>query len=921
VKPSYRYHVISHAHWDREWYQEFQGFRQRLVFQLDALLDVLKKHKRYRCFHLDGQTSVVRDYLDLRPERRDELARQLRAGRIMIGPWFVMSDEFLASGESLVRNLITGDRHCREFGVAPTPIGYVTDNFGHCSQLPQLIRSIGLRAAILHYGTSGVDEKTEMVWEGADGSEVLLVKIHVATSYMDFSAYTRWPDRMKDRPQYLLDKKALATTPVLYGMDGSDHAPARPDTLERIAMIAGENPDIDFVHSTMAEYLADLFRAMGPDWTSGRIRFQGELRTTSRKGAWNALHTGTGSSRVPMKQANDQVEWLLYRAAEPLEAWSVLLGEPDQRAFLHEAIRYLLLTHPHDSIVGCSVDQAHRDMMYRFDQAREITWNSIRESVQDLGARVDTAAFGAERQVATIINTSAHAAGPVALFELELPSELHARNAGRSLVLVDRAGGRVPVQITSHRRRVRTERFVEKRGEGPTSYVTGPTADVPMERLTIAAVCTLPPLGYRTWALDFVDAGDAPVLPPELAPVMADAKARTLENAHLQVRIGEDGRFDLLHRATGRWYRGLHQLEDMGDSGHGWSYWEPKTDRTILSTDAASRGPVEVTMHADGPLRARATIRYVLRVPSDLEPDEVERSISGGTYRSATLVDLPIEIELALTAGSPRLELRTTIRNTAKCHRVRAILPTGLACVRWLRDTPFDVTERDVTLMDTTGWQERAREHHPFKNVVAAFDGAEGLAVMTRGLCEGCVQDKPDRPIALTLYRSFREELRFHRTQDSQLLGELVLEYAFLPFRGEGGKLPEALFAQLDDYKAPRLFYVAPAHAGPLPSEGSLLQVDGPVVLSALKSAEDGRAVIVRLFNPRSEPVQATIAPGFAYRAARLANVLERPARERLKPAAGGRLRLRLGPKQILTVRFDGARLERAAPKRRGRRG
>jgi len=192
-----------------------------------------------------------------------------------------MADEFLVSGESLVRNLLLGDRICREFGVAPTPIGYVTDNFGHCSQLPQLIRQIGMRAAILHNGTSGADERTEMVWEGADGSVVLLVKIHPHTSYCDFAFYTYWPENIAKRPQYVIDKKALATTSVLYGMDGSDHAPARADVHDRIRTFARENPEIEVLHSSMRQYLDELFAALGPNWTRGRIRMRGELRTST----------------------------------------------------------------------------------------------------------------------------------------------------------------------------------------------------------------------------------------------------------------------------------------------------------------------------------------------------------------------------------------------------------------------------------------------------------------------------------------------------------------------------------------------------------------------------------------------------------------------------------------------------------------
>ncbi len=876
------------------------------MFQLDALLDLLQRERRYRCFHLDGQTSLLRDYLDIRPERRDELAKQLRAGRIMIGPWFVMSDEFLASGESLVRNLIAGARHCADYGVAPTPIGYVTDNFGHCSQLPQMLRSIGLRAAILHYGTSGADEKTEMVWEGADGSEVLLVKIHIHSSYTDFDAFTRHRPRGPERSKYIQDKKELATTTVLYGMDGGDHQPARPDTLERMRAFA-EDSGFDVVHSSMGEYLDELFAAMGRDWTRGRIRFRGELRTPAKIGAFNTLHQATGSSRLPIKQANDVAEWLLIRAAEPLAAWSVLLGERPQRAFLHEAWRYLLLTHPHDSIVGCSVDQAHRDMMYRFDQARLIATNSIRESVQDLGNRIGTAAFGEGRQVATIFNGSAYAAGPVIVCDLELPTALWEKEAaGRRLALTGTDGVQVPVEVLSRQHRMRSERCFVKGGDGPTSYAVAWAAkgNEPVERLRVAAPVRLPALGYRSWRVDFVPFHAAPAHPSGVDTARADPRRKLLENGLLQVVIREDGSFDLLDRTSGRWYRRLHQLEDVGDAGDGWNFREPTEDLTVLSTDQGSRGPVDIAYRQDGELKASATIRYAMRIPADLLPEEPRRAVEPVKRRSPELVELPIEISLSLLAGQQRLEIRTAIRNTARSHRLRAIFPTWLSCRTWFADSPFDVVERQMRLRDTTGWREKAREHHPIRNFVAAFDGTDGLGVLTRGLCEACVQDKPERPIALTLYRAFLEELMLHRTQDSQLLGDLTMEYALVPFRSSGNRLPQQLFSELDDYKAPRLYFVAPSHAGPLPSEGSLLRLEGPLVLSTVKTAEDGQDPVVRIYNPHRRASRGWLIPGFACRTAQVANLLEAPTGRQLRPDRRGRMPLSLRPKEILTLRL-----------------
>ena len=86
--------MFSGTHWDREWYQDFQGFRYRLVEMMDDLLQELETDPRYGVFHLDGQTIVLEDYLAIRPENRARLESLIQKGKIEVGPWYVMPDEF-----------------------------------------------------------------------------------------------------------------------------------------------------------------------------------------------------------------------------------------------------------------------------------------------------------------------------------------------------------------------------------------------------------------------------------------------------------------------------------------------------------------------------------------------------------------------------------------------------------------------------------------------------------------------------------------------------------------------------------------------------------------------------------------------------------------------------------------------------------
>src|SRR5688500_11059962 len=146
-------HVVSHTHWDREWYHPAGRFRQRLVELIDELLD--DPPTDGSSFLLDGQTVVLEDYLEVRPERASELATALRDGQLEAGPWFVLADELMPSGEALVRNLLAGQRTMRALRGQPPPVLYCPDSFGHPAALPELARGFGCTTILLWRGFGG----------------------------------------------------------------------------------------------------------------------------------------------------------------------------------------------------------------------------------------------------------------------------------------------------------------------------------------------------------------------------------------------------------------------------------------------------------------------------------------------------------------------------------------------------------------------------------------------------------------------------------------------------------------------------------------------------------------------------------------------------------------------------------------------
>jgi len=168
--------IVSHTHWDRAWYVTFQEFRARLVRLVDRLLKILAEQSDYRVFMLDGQMAVLEDYLEVRPHRQNEIETLCKQGRLKIGPWYVLADEFLVSPESLIRNLMLGHRMGETFG-GVSKIGYVPDGFGHISQLPQIFRGFGINNTIFWRGLGEEGEYlgTEFLWKAPDGSAVTTI--------------------------------------------------------------------------------------------------------------------------------------------------------------------------------------------------------------------------------------------------------------------------------------------------------------------------------------------------------------------------------------------------------------------------------------------------------------------------------------------------------------------------------------------------------------------------------------------------------------------------------------------------------------------------------------------------------------------------------------------------------------------------
>ncbi|MCK7485182.1 MAG: hypothetical protein MZU97_06225 [Bacillus subtilis] len=91
--------VYSHTHWDREWYRPFQEFRLRLIDVIDQIINQLTQGEM-NSFYLDGQTIALDDYLQIHPYKKEQIIELIKNKKLLIGPWYVLADEFLVSGKA-----------------------------------------------------------------------------------------------------------------------------------------------------------------------------------------------------------------------------------------------------------------------------------------------------------------------------------------------------------------------------------------------------------------------------------------------------------------------------------------------------------------------------------------------------------------------------------------------------------------------------------------------------------------------------------------------------------------------------------------------------------------------------------------------------------------------------------------------------
>lgn len=874
--------VISHSHWDREWYMGYEKHHMRLISLMDDLFELFEHDPEFNSFHLDGQTIILDDYLKVRPEKRDELAKWIKLGKLRIGPFYILQDDFLISPEANVRNTQYGLKQSKQWG-QPTPLGYFPDTFGNMGQTAQMMQLAGLDTVAFGRGVTptGLNNQvshgdfdstySEMWWQGPDASKVL--GILFANWYSNgneipvdpAAAKTYWDQKLADAERY-------AATPDLLFMNGVDHQPVQQDLSAALATARQLYPDYEFIHSNFADYIQALKQDLPDDLST----IHGELTSQATDG-WYTL-ANTSSSRVYLKQQNTQTERLLEDQVEPLLALSHTDSESNQDR-LDYAWHLLLQNHPHDSICGCSIDPVHQRMMTRFAAAQQIGESLSQHALNAFTANLNTQSFTESAHPFMLMNTAGATKHESVQVEVELKRALF--KDGMPQAQYDQLAAEIPD--------LPAMQVIDAKGNSVAAKITNPHVRfnyelpdhafrVPFMALyvDVEVAADLPAFSWQTLA----------VVNGAATKLTAPQAVNEIANDRLTVRLEADHTVTVTDHQTGNVYRDALVFEDTGDMGNEYIYRQSADHLTLTSKDAeitnlntqatASGQAMRFGLTWQVPSRAAASLDYERQAVID-----ITNRTSG---RGKQLVALTLQVELRLDQDN-RLQVHVSGNNTAKDHRIRAVVTTGMHTTTHTAESIFEVVTRNNAV--GPNWQNPTNPQHQ-QAFAGVSEAKRGIVVGNVGLNEYEVGQNGEF-LAVTLLRCVGEmgDWGYFETRDSQCLGEFTADFS-IAFTN--GSATEQLLAQQAARAAqiPVISGLVPAQqAGLQQPEGTYLTVNDPsFAVTATKMV--GQQLIVRGYNMTDQSVPLAVSHhGVA--ADQLLDLVDQPLKravdEDLKPA------------------------------------
>lgn len=784
--------IVPHTHWDREWYLPYQSFRIKLVNTLDKILDVLQKNPDFKHFTLDGQTIILEDYLEIRPQNKDKIKKLVKSGKLIIGPWYILPDEFLVSGESIIRNLIIGKKAGEKFGEVMS-LGYLPDMFGHIAQMPQILSGFGLECAVVWRGVPREVTTSEFVWRSLSEEEIFTIYLHYG--YGNAAELPLDTPALKERLEQIISEgKKFATTSHLLGMNGSDHLPIQeglPAALKNLDL----NVNIEI--GNLIKYKDGVLKEVDINKIP---QVRGELRSFSHY----HLLVGVLSTRMYLKQKHFEVEMLLEKWCEPLSTFCHLFGKKYPREYLSLMWKYFLQNQPHDSICGCSIDEVCEEIMLRYNWIKQIGEVLLKENVDYIINLIDTEkALPVKDKSLIIFNLSSDKRDDIV--EVSLP------------------GGSLSDEIEIYDEKGEMVDYQEKIEEGKIIFIAR----------------EVPGYGFTTYGIKFTTR----------KKIKSENHQKEIENEFFKVSVNADSSLKIYDKRNKVTYPVCGQMEDGGDAGDEYNFSPPEKDKIICNPfvfryDKIENGPARYTL--------KITSKYYL--PKGILPNRGERSKEKVRLTITSYVSLikgvpriDFTTEIDNTAKDHRLRV-----NFIFPQRVEEfITETQFGLVK--RETRLEESQLGDLETPIGTYPQKIFTDISGKEcgLTLSNKGLPEIEVVSLPRTT-----KISLTLFRSVGYISRDDLKLRlghagpqmETPQAQCLEKNVYHYSLIPHQGDFIKDKTHLLSH--NFTRPFLSYVGDIKKGDLPGQMCFLKVEpNCLMVSAVKIAENSDEVIIRLYN------------------------------------------------------------------------
>lgn len=814
-------HVIQHTHWDFEWYFTRNEAMIQFVYHMDEVFAALKK-QQVDYYLLDGQMSILDDYLDAYPEKKSEIIKWVRAGRLFIGPWYTQTDELIVTGESIIRNLSLGMELADNLG-GSQKIGYLPDSFGQGADMPKIYNGMGIKDTVFWRGLP--KEKTlnrEFNWQAEDGSNV--TALNIKNGYF-VGVGLIYDDDATQVMKTIVDGTTLEdiALPV-----GGDQRYVDYDLKQRIKLYNDQLSDSKLVESNYPK----LFEVINQN-KDQLDTVHGEFITSSA----SKIHRSIYSSRYDQKYLNDKVERRLIYQLEPLMAMADRIGIPYKKSLLKKIWKLVVRNQAHDSAGGCNSDKTNQIILERLREADQLSYSTVDYLVR----KISESEENRQPNDLTFFNPLLYPVTKNINFQVSLKDKNFELFDKDSKVIMDvwdvdeKYGGQI-------------KRDESQYNEEDYYYVFECTAEI-----------TIPAMQWKTLTVKTKTGNKEMIL---------TNSEKSIQNNKCKITF-DDGKINYLNRQTNEQVENLLTIVDDGDEGDTYDY-SPAYNDQEFKLDFKN---AEVDCK-HGEISEILELMGQWNLPKSLK-ERNKAEYSGSVRYKLTLI---------LNKNDSSIQVHLLIDNKVKDHRMRAVINTNLRKnLNSYADTAFGYVKRPVIDPHFHDWKEIGLNEEPtaifpMLHYVNIHDKNNGVTLMTKGIKEYQIIGKEYNQVALTLFRSVGllgrpdlirrpgvasgNQFTYIPTPDSQLQQQLHFKFAiqfeeeFSPakimrdFQVYGISNPYYQEQTINQFTNTLKYFVMHPLEKEITSRPFVELKTNELVFSSLTESEDESGWLIRVYNP-----------------------------------------------------------------------